>query len=128
MPMSRIDDAVTRILRVKFAMGLLDKNRSQLADRKLQKSFGSAEHRAVARQAVRESLVLLKNDKQGPAALEEGRTHPRRRQERRRPRQPVRRLDHRLAGQERRRHSGRHDPAGGDQRRGVQGNESHLLG
>jgi beta-glucosidase len=62
VPMSRIDDAVTRILRVKYAMGLLDKNRNQLADRSLWKDFGSAEHRAVARQAVRESLVLLKND------------------------------------------------------------------
>jgi beta-glucosidase len=61
VPMSRIDDAVTRILRVKFAMGMMDENRSQLADRSLQKSFGSPEHRAVARQAVRESLVLLKN-------------------------------------------------------------------
>ncbi|MEN6334296.1 MAG: glycoside hydrolase family 3 protein [Phycisphaerales bacterium] len=63
VPMSRIDDAVTRILRVKFAMGMMDKNRSQLADRSLWKDFGSAEHREVARQAVRESLVLLKNDK-----------------------------------------------------------------
>ena len=62
VPMSRIDDAVTRILRVKFAMGLMDKNRSQLADRGLQKTFGSPEHRAVAREAVRQSLVLLKND------------------------------------------------------------------
>jgi beta-glucosidase len=61
VPMSRIDDAVTRILRVKFAMGLMDPKRSQLADRSLQKTFGSAEHRQVARQAVRESLVLLKN-------------------------------------------------------------------
>jgi len=40
----------------------MDPNRSQLADRSLAKSFGSPEHRAVARQAVRESLVLLKND------------------------------------------------------------------
>ncbi|MGJ5813542.1 glycoside hydrolase family 3 protein [Paludibaculum fermentans] len=63
VPMSRIDDAVTRILRVKFAMGLMDKNRSQLADRNLHKTFGSAEHRMVAREAVRQSLVLLKNDK-----------------------------------------------------------------
>jgi beta-glucosidase len=61
VPVSRIDDAVTRILRVKFAMGLMDKSRSQLADRKLQSSFGSPAHRAVARDAVRESLVLLKN-------------------------------------------------------------------
>jgi beta-glucosidase len=61
VPMARIDDAVTRILRVKMAMGLLDKNRSPLADWSLQKTFGSAEHRAMARQAVRESLVLLKN-------------------------------------------------------------------
>jgi beta-glucosidase len=61
VPMSRIDDAVTRILRVKFAMGMMAPNRSQLADRSLHKSFGSPEHRAVARQAVRESLVLLKN-------------------------------------------------------------------
>jgi len=62
VPMSRIDDAVTRILRVKFATGLMDRNRSQLADRSLQKSFGSPEHREVALQAVRESIVLLKND------------------------------------------------------------------
>ncbi|HLJ51585.1 MAG TPA: glycoside hydrolase family 3 N-terminal domain-containing protein [Bryobacteraceae bacterium] len=60
--MSRIDDAVTRILRVKFAMGLMNPKRSPLADRSLHKNFGSAEHRAVARQSVRESLVLLKND------------------------------------------------------------------
>ena len=64
VPVSRIDDAVTRILRVKFAMGMMDPKRSQLADRSLQKSFGSPEHRAVARQAVRESAVLLKNEHQ----------------------------------------------------------------
>src|SRR6185369_12954192 len=62
VPVSRIDDAVTRILRVKFAMGLMD-GRSNLADRKLHASFGSAAHRQVARECVRETLVLLKNDK-----------------------------------------------------------------
>ena len=62
VPMSRIDDAVTRILRVKFAMGLMDRNRSHLADRKLHKSFGSVGHRLIACEAVRQSLVLLKNE------------------------------------------------------------------
>jgi beta-glucosidase len=61
VPMARIDDAVTRILRVKCAMGLFDPTRSQLADRSLAKTFGSPEHRQVARDAVRQSLVLLKN-------------------------------------------------------------------
>src|SRR5580658_435504 len=62
VPMARIDDAVRRILRVKIAMGLMDKNHSHLADRTLWKQFGSPEHRAVARDAVRQSLVLLKNE------------------------------------------------------------------
>jgi beta-glucosidase len=61
VPMARIDDAVTRILRVKFSMGLMDAKRSPLADRRLQSTFGSAQHREVAREAVRQSLVLLKN-------------------------------------------------------------------
>lgn len=57
----RIDDAVRRILRVKFMMGLFENPypASNLAD-----SLGNDYHRKVARQAVRESLVLLKNDKQ----------------------------------------------------------------
>lgn len=62
IPMSRIDDAVTRILRVKFAMGMMNSRRSQLTDRTLQRTFGSAEHRAVARECVRASQVLLKNE------------------------------------------------------------------
>ena len=56
MPMSRIDDAVTRILRVKFAMGMMDP--ATLATgrpRASRRASARAEHRAVARQAVRES-------------------------------------------------------------------------
>lgn len=64
IPMERIDDAVTRILRVKFALGLMKKDAKLMADPSLQKEFGSAVHRAVAREAVRQSLVLLKNEKQ----------------------------------------------------------------
>ena len=63
VPTSRIDDAVKRILRVKFAMGLMDKQKSRLADRRLHTAFGSAEHRQTARDCVRQSLVLLKNVK-----------------------------------------------------------------
>ena len=59
--MARIDDAVTRILRVKAAMGLLAPGWTVRVDPELEKAFGSDEHRRVARQAVRESLVLLKN-------------------------------------------------------------------
>lgn len=64
VPMTRIDDAVRRILRVKFAMGLMNDGRSHLADRSLQSAFGSREHRQVARECVRETLVLLKNNNQ----------------------------------------------------------------
>lgn len=55
----RIDDAVRRILRQKFLLGLFD---NPFPDKGLIKSIGKQEHRDVARQAVRESLVLLKND------------------------------------------------------------------
>jgi beta-glucosidase len=63
VPMSRIDDAVTRILRVKFAMGLMEPGKSFKVDKKFLEAFGGASHRAVARQAVRESLVVLKNER-----------------------------------------------------------------
>ncbi|MEO8607976.1 MAG: glycoside hydrolase family 3 N-terminal domain-containing protein [Chloroflexota bacterium] len=59
IPMTRVDDAVRRILLVKFQMGLFEHPYSQpdlLAD------VGSDAHREIARQAVAESLVLLKND------------------------------------------------------------------
>ncbi len=63
VPIARIDDAVTRIFRVKLAMGLMEPGQSLSADPNLQKQFGSPEHRAIARQCVRESLVLLKNER-----------------------------------------------------------------
>ena len=75
VPMSRIDDAAARILRVKFAMGLMNPKRSFLADRSLHKTFGSPERREVARQCVRESLVLLKNEKQTLPVKKSGRIH-----------------------------------------------------
>ncbi|CAL4961150.1 unnamed protein product [Urochloa decumbens] len=56
--MSRIDDAVRRILRVKFTMGLFE---NPLADLSFADQLGKKEHRELAREAVRKSLVLLKN-------------------------------------------------------------------
>jgi beta-glucosidase len=58
IPQSRVDDAVTRILNAKFALDLFN---HPFADRSLTPQVGSAAHRAVAREAVRKSLVLLKN-------------------------------------------------------------------
>jgi beta-glucosidase len=56
---ARIDDAVARILAVKFEMGLFERPFSDPADRPL---VGSAGHRTLAREAVRRSLVLLRNE------------------------------------------------------------------
>jgi beta-glucosidase len=61
VPQSRIDNAARRILRIKFEMGLFGR---ASVDPVLTAAIGSPEHRAVARQAVRESLVLIKNEKQ----------------------------------------------------------------
>ncbi len=62
IPMSRVDDAVTRILRTKFALGMMKKDADLMANSALQNEFGSEAHRAIARDAVRQSLVLLKNE------------------------------------------------------------------
>ena len=59
IPMARIDDAVRRILRVKFALNLFEQPDS---DPDLLDTVGSTEHRAVAQEAVAKSLVLLKNE------------------------------------------------------------------
>ena len=56
--MFRIDDAVRRILRQKFRLGLFE---NPFPDTTLVAKIGSKEHRNIAKQAVRESLVLLKN-------------------------------------------------------------------
>ena len=58
VPQTRIDDAVRRILRVKFQLGLFEKDTTDPA---LTAAVGSPAHRQVARECVRESLVLLKN-------------------------------------------------------------------
>ncbi|MGD8175064.1 glycoside hydrolase family 3 protein [Marinimicrobium sp. ARAG 43.8] len=59
---ARLDDAVRRILRVKFRAGMFNKGLpSERAYAGKSGVLGSEKHRAVARQAVRESLVLLKN-------------------------------------------------------------------
>ncbi|KAG5393132.1 hypothetical protein IGI04_023095 [Brassica rapa subsp. trilocularis] len=58
--MSRIDDAVERILRLKFTAGLFE---HPFSDISLLKFVGCKEHREIAREAVRKSLVLLKNGK-----------------------------------------------------------------
>ncbi|XP_050102182.1 uncharacterized protein LOC126582160 isoform X5 [Malus sylvestris] len=62
VPMDRIDDAAGRILLVKFTMGLFE---NPLADFSLVNELGSQDHRDLAREAVRKSVVLLKNGKNG---------------------------------------------------------------
>lgn len=59
VPIERIDDAVRRILAKKLELGLFER---PLADRELVAVIGSAEHRALAREAVAKSLVVLTND------------------------------------------------------------------
>jgi beta-glucosidase len=57
--LSRIDDAVTRILRVKVEFGLFER---PFGDETLLATVGCDEHRQIAREAVRKSLVLLKGE------------------------------------------------------------------
>ena len=59
VPMSRIDEAVKRILLVKYQVGLFDK---PMPDPSLKANFATAASRAIALEAARESLTLLKND------------------------------------------------------------------
>ena len=59
IPISRVDDAVKRILLIKKQSGLFDR---PFSDQQLLSQIGSQKHREIAREAVRKSLVLLKND------------------------------------------------------------------
>lgn len=59
VPMERINDAVRRILKVKMEIGLFD---DPLIDDSFLSKIGSSEHRALAREAVQKSAVLLKNE------------------------------------------------------------------
>ncbi len=59
VPMSRIDDAVRRILRVKFELGLFE---NAMPDKTMLANFGKPEYPRIALEAARESLILLKND------------------------------------------------------------------
>jgi beta-glucosidase len=61
VPMSRIDEAVSRILKVKFRLGLFE---NPYPDKKLAKKLASKESTAINRQAACEAITLLKNEKQ----------------------------------------------------------------
>lgn len=65
VPVSRIDDAVRRILRVKMQLGLFDRPRPDPA---MKAQFDKPEFHAVNLEAAREALVLLKNDGALPLA------------------------------------------------------------
>lgn len=60
VPMTRIDDAVRRILRVKYELGLFD---NPMPNPSVKSNFGKPEYAQASLDAARESLVLLKNDK-----------------------------------------------------------------
>ncbi len=65
IPMSRVDEAVERVLRVKYRAGLLDDDAQRPSERGVAGRFdllASPEHRAIAREAVARSQVILKND------------------------------------------------------------------
>ena len=64
VPMARLDEAVLRVLQAKVTAGIFEAGLPSQRPETKQESLGIAEHRAVAREAVRKSLVLLKNNNQ----------------------------------------------------------------
>lgn len=65
IPMTRLDDAVRRFLRAKIRWGLFQRGKPSSRPESLQTQwFNAPEHRELARRAVRQSLVLLKNNRQ----------------------------------------------------------------
>jgi len=69
---NRINDAVARILKIKFKMGLFERPYS---NKSLLRNVGSKEHRNIAREAVKQSLVVLKNDGVLPLSKDLGHIH-----------------------------------------------------
>ena len=103
---SRIDDAVRRILRKKFELGLFE---HPFTDRKRIGHIGSRAHRALARRAVAKSQVLLKN-RGHTLPLRPAERRVRGRVERGQHREPGGRLDAHLAGRLDERDPRHHDP------------------
>ena len=69
---ARINDAVARIIKIKFEMGIFE---NPFADRSLLNKVGSKEHRKIARNAVKQSLVMLKNNGILPISKDLGQIH-----------------------------------------------------
>ena len=61
IPQARIDDAVSRVLRAKFELGLFE--HPYVSEKDAQKALDDKSHKAIARQAALESFVLLKNER-----------------------------------------------------------------
>ena len=72
--LAKIDDAVRRVLRIKFRLGLFDDPFKYCNEEKEKTVIGAAEHLAAARDVARKSIVLLKNDKNLLPLKKEGQT------------------------------------------------------
>jgi len=72
--LSKIEDAVRRVLRVKFRLGLFDDPYKYCNEEKEKTVIGAAEHLEAARDVARKSIVLLKNDNNALPLKKEGQT------------------------------------------------------